>query len=90
MKELERIMAEILAKNERFERIDVTKENLLELFSHNQFMIQLIEKQLKSDKATVYRCGTFIDICDGPHLMHTKPIRAFKLLTVRDVATFIL
>lgn len=73
----------MLAKNEIFERIDVSKECLFELFSHNQFMMQMIEKQLKSDKATVYRCGTLIDICNGPHLMHTKKIRAFKLLTVR-------
>lgn len=76
-------MQKLIAKNESFERIEVSKEHLLELFSQNKFKLQMIEKYLKADRATVYRCGQSIDICDGPQLMHTKRIRALKLFTVR-------
>lgn len=76
------MMQQLIAKNEPFERIEVSKQHLLELFSQNKFKVQMIEKYLKADKATVYRCGQSMDISHGPHLPHTKRIRAFKLFTV--------
>lgn len=66
-----------------FDRIEVSRENLLKMFSYNKFKTKIIEEKIKSDKATIYRCGTLIDLCAGPHIFHTGRIKAFKLLNVR-------
>lgn len=79
-------MQQIIAKNAPFERLEVSKENLLQLFSQTRFKVEMIEKHLKSDSATVYRCGNLVDICNGPHLMRTKGLREFKLLSVSSAA----
>ncbi|XP_032991846.1 threonine--tRNA ligase, mitochondrial [Lacerta agilis] len=77
---LEEICKGIIAKNHPFERLEVSREDLMELFKHNKFKLQIIGEKVKSPTATVYRCGPFIDLCRGPHVRHTGEIRALKLL----------
>ncbi|XP_025941562.1 threonine--tRNA ligase, mitochondrial [Apteryx rowi] len=64
-----------------FERLEVTREQLLELFKHNRFVLSRIEEEATAETATVYRCGTLVDLCRGPHIPHTGLIRALRLLT---------
>ncbi|KAF8717288.1 Threonyl and Alanyl tRNA synthetase, partial [Rhizoctonia solani] len=64
---------ETLAKNavkekQRFERLVVPKETLLEMF-----------KIPDGTSTTVYRCGPMIDLCVGPHVPHTGRIKAFMV-----------
>uniref|UniRef100_A0A8C5P445 threonine--tRNA ligase n=1 Tax=Jaculus jaculus TaxID=51337 RepID=A0A8C5P445_JACJA len=47
----------------------------------NHFKLQLIEEKVTGPTATVYGCGTLIDLCRGPHLRHTGQIGGLKLLT---------
>ncbi|XP_063001789.1 threonine--tRNA ligase, mitochondrial [Elgaria multicarinata webbii] len=77
---LEEICRAIIAENLPFERLEVSREDLTELFKHNQFKLQIIQEKVTSPTATVYRCGPFIDLCRGPHVRHTGEIRALKLL----------
>lgn len=65
-----------------FERLELTKNQLLEIFSYNKFKIEQINK-LDGDKATAYRCGSFIDICDGPLVRYNKKVAAYRLRKVR-------
>lgn len=65
-----------------FERLVLTKNQLLELFSYNKFKIEQINK-LEGDKVTAYRCGSFIDICDGPLVRSNTKIRNFRIDSVR-------
>lgn len=66
-----------------FERLEVDKNNLLEMFAYNKFRIDEInEKIADGAKAIVYRCGIFIDICQLPHVRYNKRVKAFKLRTV--------
>lgn len=64
-----------------FERIEVSKRQLLELFSYNKFKLKIIEEQIQ-ESGTVYRCGSLVDLCTGPHIRHTGKIKILKLLTV--------
>lgn len=66
-----------------FERIEVSKANLLELFSYNKYKRQIIEEKI-NERGTVYRCGNLIDLCSGPHVKHTGAIKSFKILDVRE------
>lgn len=64
-----------------FERVDVTKDDLRRLYSFNKYKLALIEKKVGEDEiTTVYRCGTLVDLCRGPHLVDTGRIKAFKVV----------
>lgn len=78
---IEKQVKNILRDKIPFERISVSKANLLELFSYNKFKLKIIEEQIL-EHGTVYRCGSLIDLCTGPHVRHTGLIKVFKLLTV--------
>ncbi|ETE63010.1 Threonyl-tRNA synthetase, cytoplasmic [Ophiophagus hannah] len=80
--ELEELCKATVAAQIPFERLEVSREDLLELFKHNRFKLDIIRRRVKSRTATVYRCGTLVDLCQGPHLRHSGEIRALKLLKV--------
>ncbi|XP_069072130.1 threonine--tRNA ligase 1, cytoplasmic-like [Pleurodeles waltl] len=69
-----------------FERISVTRDDLKELFQYNKFKMRIIEEKVKTASTTVYRCGSLVDLCQGPHVCHTGQIKAFKL--VKNSASF--
>uniref|UniRef100_A0A674ILX7 threonine--tRNA ligase n=1 Tax=Terrapene triunguis TaxID=2587831 RepID=A0A674ILX7_9SAUR len=77
---LEEACKSIVREKHPFERLEVSREDLLELFKYNKFKLQVIEEKVKSPTATVYRCGGLIDLCQGPHVRHTGKIRALKIL----------
>jgi len=69
-------------EKQEFERVEVTKEELLEMFAHNPFKIDLIQNKIPDgERTTVYRNGNFVDLCRGPHLPNTKFIKATKILS---------
>lgn len=63
-----------------FERIEVTRQQALEMFSDNRFKVEII-KDLPEDKTiTVYRCGPLVDLCRGPHIPNTSFVKAISCL----------
>lgn len=82
---LEEIAGQIIAAKQKFERLVVSKENLLEMFKHNKYKLYHISSNITDGaSATVYRCGPFIDICVGPHVRDTGKIGGFKIEEVRN------
>lgn len=78
---IEKFVKKLLRDRIPFERIEVPKANLLELFSYNKFKLKIIEEQI-AEYGTVYRCGSLIDLCTGPHVKRTNAIRLLKILNV--------
>lgn len=78
---IEKHIRKLLHMQIPFERIVVSKANLLKMFSHNKFKLDIINKQIV-EHGTVYRCGSLIDLCTGPHIKHTGKIKKFKILNV--------
>lgn len=74
------IMKAFIAKKYPFEKMQVTKNFALELFSTNPFKLHYISRIPESESITLYKCGSFIDLCRGPHVPHTGFIRAIELL----------
>ncbi|UKK00716.2 threonyl-tRNA synthetase [Theileria orientalis] len=63
--------------NSPFERLVCTKEEALELMKYNPFKVQLIKNKVPDGQNTVcYRCGDFVDLCRGPHILTTSMVRA--------------
>ena len=77
-KPVEKAVAAIIKEKQKFERLVVTKEEALEMFSGNPFKEQIIKiKVPDGTRTTVYRCGDLVDLCRGPHLPSTGRVKAF-------------
>lgn len=78
---LEKVATKGIKEKQKFERLEMTKEQLLQMFHYNKYKVQFIsEKVPDGTSTTVYRCGPLIDLCLGPHIPHTGKIKAFKVL----------
>jgi threonyl-tRNA synthetase len=81
---IEEEMARILREEHRFERRDdVARDEALERFraAGQTYKAELVEG-LDEGTISFYEQDGFVDLCRGPHLQTTKPIKAFKLLSL--------
>jgi len=83
-KDLEKIEVE-MKKNakldQKIERLEVTYKKAKEIFKNDEYKLEIIE-QYKQEKLSIYKQGNFIDLCRGGHLIDTKKIKHFKLLSI--------
>jgi threonyl-tRNA synthetase len=80
---IENRMKELAAKNLTYSRRAASKNEALELFTKkgDDYKTELIS-ELEDGTITLYTQGNFTDLCRGPHLPSTEPIKAIKLLSV--------
>ncbi len=80
---IEKKMQEIAARKEPIVRKDISKEDALKLFGdrNETYKVELIN-ELEDGTITTYTQGSFTDLCKGPHIPTTAPIKAIKLLSV--------
>jgi len=76
---LEGVMKNVIKEKQPFERLEISKETLMEMFKYNEFKLRILREKVKTPTTTVYRCGSLIDLCRGPHVRHTGKIKAFTL-----------
>lgn len=81
-------MKSIAKEKQPFERLEVSKEHLLEMFAYNPFKVRILQEKVDTPSTTIYRCGPLIDLCRGPHVRHTGNIKALKVTKVRQVFKF--
>ncbi|KAI1204518.1 threonyl-tRNA synthetase [Annulohypoxylon truncatum] len=78
---LERIVTDIVKDRQRFERLEVTKQDLLDMFSYNKYKQYIISTKIPDGTSTtIYRNGPLIDLCRGPHVPDTGRIEAFSIM----------
>ncbi|XP_041999245.1 threonine--tRNA ligase, mitochondrial 1-like [Salvia splendens] len=79
-KHIEAAAKKAVDEKQPFERIEVTRQQAIDMFSDNPFKVEII-KDLPEDKTiTVYRCGPLVDLCRGPHIPNTAFVKAFSCL----------
>uniref|UniRef100_A0A8C5NDF4 threonine--tRNA ligase n=1 Tax=Gouania willdenowi TaxID=441366 RepID=A0A8C5NDF4_GOUWI len=76
---LENLCKKIIKEKQPFERLEIKKETLLEMFKYNKFKCRILNEKVNTPTTTVYRCGPLIDLCRGPHVRHTGKIKAMKI-----------
>ncbi|XP_068394288.1 threonine--tRNA ligase 2, cytoplasmic [Eschrichtius robustus] len=76
---LETACKAIIKEQQPFERLEVSKEALLDLFKYNKFKCRILKEKINTPTTTVYRCGPLVDLCKGPHVRHTGKIKAIKI-----------
>lgn len=79
-KKIESAAMKAVTEKQPFERIEVSKEEALEIFSDNNFKIEIINDLPVDKTITVYRCGPLVDLCRGPHIPNTSFVKAFACL----------
>ena len=80
---IEKKMAELVAKKEAVVRADITKADALKFFGDTgqTYKIELIN-DLQDGTISTYTQGAFTDLCRGPHIPTTAPIKAIKVLSL--------
>jgi threonyl-tRNA synthetase len=80
---IENKMKELAAQNQVFSRRDVSKKEAMYLFTKkgDEYKTELIA-DLVDGTISLYTQGNFTDLCRGPHLPSTEPIKAIKLTSV--------
>ncbi|CAK4022738.1 Threonine--tRNA ligase, cytoplasmic [Lecanosticta acicola] len=80
-KPLKQLAEKVIKEKQPFERLTLSKEDLLEMFSYNKYKQHIIQDKIPDGTSTtVYRCGPLIDLCRGPHVPHTGRIKAFEIM----------
>ncbi|MDB5282956.1 MAG: thrS, partial [Bacteroidota bacterium] len=80
---LEKKMKELAAKDNKYLRKEVPKAEAIKYFTEkaDPYKIELLQ-DLKDGEITFYQQGDFVDLCRGPHIPSTGPIKAIKLLSI--------
>jgi threonyl-tRNA synthetase len=80
---IEKEMKKISKDNKLIKRIELTKQEALDMFKDDMYKIDLINRMDENDTIiSAYQQGDFIDLCRGPHVESTKQMKYFKLLKV--------
>ncbi len=74
-------MEEIITSDLPFVDEEVTKEEARKLFAEQPYKLELID-EIPDEEVSLYRQGTFVDLCRGPHVTSTGEIKAFKLRSI--------
>ncbi|CEP23795.1 THS1 [Cyberlindnera jadinii] len=78
---LEAVAKNAVKQKQKFERLVMSKEDLLKMFAYSKYKTYLVQTKVPDGgSTTVYRCGPLIDLCVGPHIPNTGRIKNFKLL----------
>ncbi|MEM7102482.1 MAG: threonine--tRNA ligase [Bacteroidota bacterium] len=80
---IEAKMKELARQKSQFERKEISKGDALAYFRDkgDEYKVELLE-DLEDGTITFYTQGNFTDLCRGPHIPNTGPIKAIKLLNV--------
>ena len=80
---LEKEMKKIIKKGAKIERYTMPREEAIKFMEEKgePYKVELIQDLPKGEEISFYSQGDFVDLCAGPHLMSTKGVKAFKLIS---------
>lgn len=81
---IEAEMKKIVKENLAITRFTKPRAEAIEFFKEKNepYKVELIEDLPEDSEIIFYQQGEFVDLCAGPHLMTTKPVKAFKLTSL--------
>ena len=80
---IEKEMKKISKSNKLIKRIELSKEEALDMFKNDLYKQDLISRMDENEQViSAYKQDDFIDLCRGPHMNSTKDMKYFKLLKV--------
>ena len=84
LEKIEKEMKKIVKEDLAITRFTKTREDAIAYFKEKNepYKVELIEDLPEDAEISFYQQGEFVDLCAGPHLMSTKPVKAFKLTSL--------
>ena len=85
LEKIEKEMKKIVKRGAADHKIYKTESRGNRIFQEKgePYKVELIEDLPEDSEISFYQQGEFIDLCAGPHLISTKPVKAFKFTTGR-------
>ncbi|KAL8693169.1 MAG: hypothetical protein Q9218_001951 [Villophora microphyllina] len=77
---LESKASKFFKEKQSFDRLHVSIPNLKKMFGYSKYKMYYIDNLLPPEGSTVYRCGSLVDLCLGPHIQNTSKIKAFQIM----------
>lgn len=80
---LETEMKKIIKEGAKLEKFILSREEAIKFMKEKEepYKVELIEDLPQDAVISFYRMGDFVDLCAGPHIVSTKSIKAFKLIS---------
>ncbi len=80
---LEKEMKKIIKEGNKLEKFTLPREEAIKFMEEKgePYKVELIQDLPEDSIISFYSQGDFVDLCAGPHLMRTKGIKAFKLIS---------
>jgi threonyl-tRNA synthetase len=80
---LEAEMKKIIKEGHKLERFTLPRAEAIKLMEERNepYKVELIQDLPEDAEISFYDQGGFVDLCAGPHLMSTKNIKAYKLIS---------
>ena len=82
LEKIEREMKKISKSDKRITRLEITKQEALDMFKDDPYKVDLINNMSDDEIISAYKQDDFVDLCRGPHMPTTKSMKYFKLLKV--------
>ena len=84
LEKIEKEMKKIVKEDLAITRFTKSREDAIAYFKEKNepYKVELIEDLPEDAEISFYQQGEFVDLCAGPHLMSTKPVKAFKLTSL--------
>nr|WP_255547831.1 threonine--tRNA ligase [Crassaminicella indica] len=84
LEKIEKEMKKIVSENLELERFELPRDEAIKYMKEREenYKVELIEDLPEDAVISFYKQGDFVDLCAGPHLISTKPVKAIKLLSV--------
>ena len=81
--DIEKEMKKIVKENIKLEKFELPREEAIKFMEEKgePYKVELIQDLPEDAVISFYQQGDFVDLCAGPHLMSTKAIKAFKLIS---------
>lgn len=80
---IEAEMKKVIKEGAKIERFTLPRDEAIQFMEEKgePYKVELIQDLPEGEEISFYKQGEFVDLCAGPHLMSTKPIKAFKLIS---------
>ena len=84
LEKIEAEMKKIVKESLPIERFELPREEAIAFMKEKEepYKVELIQDLPEDAVISFYKQGEFTDLCAGPHLMTTKPVKAFKLTSL--------
>ena len=78
---IEKEMQRIVREPQHFERLEVDRCFAKHMFKDNKYKLDMLNRIPDTEPITLFRNGTFVDLCRGPHIKDTSAFGAIKVLS---------